>query len=51
MSIHLAFVILVILGFLFKVLEPDVPHANRIAWVLWFVASLLWGLQSGVIRG
>lgn len=41
----LIFVLLVVVGFLAMFLgQFPVPHATRIAWGCWLVASLIWAL-------
>ncbi len=45
MTLHLLFVILVVLGFGFQLLATwPVQYANRISWSLWFAASVIWAI-------
>lgn len=46
MNQHLIFVILVVVGFVFKLLAtwPVSPYCERIAWGCWLGAALVWAL-------
>jgi hypothetical protein len=50
MGVHLIFVILVVLGFVFQFVAtwpvPQFPWSARLAWGCWLVAALLWALAG-----
>jgi hypothetical protein len=44
---HLLFVLLVLLGFIFKLLATfPVNYAERIAWGCWLAAAVIWAVPA-----